>query len=163
MTKQNFIALADSIIAHDRVSTARQKFTQEQLEALANFCEDQNGSFNRARWFGYIAGESGPSGGKVKAAPATPTVTITVLEQKVLTALFHSSAGNGHDFGFVEDCRKAVAKADQLGGVIASLSKKGLIHVHEPVVTDGVWTQTTWATDLNVIETLITTSPKGGR
>lgn len=75
----------------------------------------------------------------------TPSgTTLTKLEHSVLSALFDSSGGNGHDFGFVEDCRKT-CKANQLGGVISSLSKKGIIAVHDPVTTDsGRWTQTTW-------------------
>lgn len=73
------------------------------------------------------------------------TPNITDLERSVLTALFASSEGNGHDFGMVEDCRGACA-IQQLGGVIASLSKKGIIDVHEAVTTDsGRWTQTTWS------------------
>ena len=70
---------------------------------------------------------------------------ITDLERSVLTALWESSYGNGHDFGLVEDCRAACAP-QQLGGVISSLSKKGIIIVHEAVVTQsGRWTQTQWA------------------
>jgi len=59
MSKRNFIALADAI------KTANVSFTSEQLEVLADFCKAQNGMFNRERWFGYIAGQCGPSGGNV--------------------------------------------------------------------------------------------------
>ncbi len=66
----------------------------------------------------------------------------TPLEIKVLRALFASSRGNGHDFGFIEDGRKAVASPAQLGGVVASLVKKGAIEVYEAVTTDsGRFTQ----------------------
>ena len=68
---------------------------------------------------------------------------LTDLEVKVLGALFESSRGNGHDFGFVEDVADAkVVGKDQLGGVISSLVKKKFITVYEPVRTDtGLWTQ----------------------
>lgn len=75
---------------------------------------------------------------------------ITQSEMKVLIAFFKSAEGNGHDFGFVEDGRKAVAKANQLGGIVASLVKKGLIEVWEPVTTNEgtkdqqTFTQFTW-------------------
>jgi len=36
------------------------------LQHIANFCSDQNGRFDRNRWFDYIAGKCGPSGGAVK-------------------------------------------------------------------------------------------------
>ena len=47
MSKKHFIALA------------------EYLRDTKQYCEAQNGNFNRERWLGYIAGENGPSGGKV--------------------------------------------------------------------------------------------------
>lgn len=51
----------------------------------------------------------------------------TTLELGVLVALFKSSEGNGHDFGLVEDARGAVDFPAQLGGVITSLVRKGII------------------------------------
>jgi len=67
---------------------------------------------------------------------------LTPLEIAVLKAMLASSRKNGHDFGIVEDCRSAVSKPSQLGGVVASLSKKGIIMVCEPVTTDtGTYTQ----------------------
>lgn len=56
-------------------------------------------------------------------------VRITDLEAKVLEALHASSSGTGHDFGFSEDAIGAVGKK-QLGGVLSSLQKKGLISLH---------------------------------
>lgn len=38
------------------------------IPRLAAFCQAQNPQFDRERWLGYIAGENGPSGGKVKVA-----------------------------------------------------------------------------------------------
>jgi hypothetical protein len=63
MTKKHFIALADRI--RDFEKWNEPKFTVQQIEMLASFCQSQNPYFNRERWLGYIAGENGPSGGKV--------------------------------------------------------------------------------------------------
>lgn len=69
----------------------------------------------------------------------------TKLEMSVLKKLFESSAGNDHDFGFIEDARKSVANKTQLSGVVASLIKKNLIVVHDAVKNDsGRWTQFTF-------------------
>jgi hypothetical protein len=38
------------------------------IARLADFCQEQNPNFNRKRWLSYIAGECGPSGGKVNRA-----------------------------------------------------------------------------------------------
>lgn len=62
MSKKHFIALAEYLRDTKQYCEA---FTPAQLEHLANFCHAQNGNFNRERWLGYIAGENGPSGGKV--------------------------------------------------------------------------------------------------
>ena len=76
---------------------------------------------------------------------------LTGLELKVLRALYESAEGNGQDFGFIEDARKSVGKANQLSGVIASLVKKGLIEVHGSVnpgdKPEDELTQFTWVGD----------------
>ena len=59
MTKQHFVALADSIRADGT-------FTPEQVNALADFCAAQNPAFNRERWLAYVAGDCGPNGGNLK-------------------------------------------------------------------------------------------------
>lgn len=83
-------------------------------------------------------------------------VKVTLLEAKVLQSLFASAKGNGHDFGFIEDSRSVVSTPLQLGGVVSSLVKKGLIVVHAPVTNDsGTFTQFTWGIDLKNIETLL--------
>jgi hypothetical protein len=71
MTKKHFIALADSIRVHNTIkrdvwgkNAERMTFNDEQIDALANFCQASNSNFNRERWLGYIKGENGPSGGK---------------------------------------------------------------------------------------------------
>lgn len=58
MTKKHFIALADAL------KQAPMNFTSEQLEVLADFCQEQNGEFKRERWLGYIRGENGKNGGQ---------------------------------------------------------------------------------------------------
>ena len=58
MTKKHFIRLAE-YLSHYDIS-----FTQEQIEHLAAFCQEQNSNFNKSRWIGYIKGENGPNGGK---------------------------------------------------------------------------------------------------
>lgn len=62
MTKQHFIALADTI---KYAKGSPGEFTAEQIHELARFCKSQNGNFNTARWLGYIAGTCGQNGGKV--------------------------------------------------------------------------------------------------
>lgn len=67
MTKKHFIALADAIISANRFDskwTLRDSFSVNQLEILADFCQEQNPQFNRERWIGYIKGENGKNGGK---------------------------------------------------------------------------------------------------
>jgi hypothetical protein len=91
-------------------------------------------------------------------------VTLTDLEVKVLKALFKSADGNGHDFGFIEDGRKAVSDPKSLGGVVASLVKKGIFTVHEPVTTNEgtryqqTYTQFTWDAYLPDVARMIGTS-----
>ena len=64
MTKKHFIALADLIRKNE------DAFSAEAVRLLAAFCQSQNGQFRMGRWFAYIAGECGPSGGAVKKAKA---------------------------------------------------------------------------------------------
>ena len=71
MTKKHFIALAETIKAHNEgkrrvfgaANAERMCFNAEQQDALVDFCQAQNPNFNRERWLGYIAGTNGPSGG----------------------------------------------------------------------------------------------------
>lgn len=75
-------------------------------------------------------------------APAVPV--LTALEQRTLDAAIVSSAGNGHDFGFVESVVKALRdlKPQAVGALVTSLQRKGYMEVHEPLTTDsGTWTQ----------------------
>ena len=66
MSKKDFIALADHIIVANRSEYCR--FSSANLTTLANFCQEQNPNFKRERWFGYIDGDCGKSGGKVKVS-----------------------------------------------------------------------------------------------
>lgn len=66
MSKKHFIALADTIRIFNRF--ADQPFTDEQIRTLADFCQEQNGQFNRDRWLDYIAGKCGKNGGAIKLA-----------------------------------------------------------------------------------------------
>ena len=69
MSKQDFIALADTIREHNRIASHpansdMPKFEDTHLEALIAFMRGQNTSFMKGRWLGYVKGENGPSGGK---------------------------------------------------------------------------------------------------
>ena len=80
----------------------------------------------------------------LRRSPRKADRRFTALEAKALLALLNSAEGNGHDFGFIEDLR-GVIEAPQIGGVVSSLVKKGVIVVHEAERTDsGLWTQFTW-------------------
>lgn len=66
MTKQHFIALADTIRTHNEAVKAghsQSVFDGEHLSTLADFCAAQNPAFNRSRWLDYIVGKCGPDGG----------------------------------------------------------------------------------------------------
>ena len=78
MTKKHFIALADVMRA--RLAYVEERYAQsplyqsvalteveEDMQALADFCQSQNSQFNRERWLAYIAGTCGPNGGTVRA------------------------------------------------------------------------------------------------
>lgn len=62
MTKKHFIALADAI----KNMAKGYEFEEHHLKVLADFCEETNPRFNRSRWLGYIKGECGKNGGRIK-------------------------------------------------------------------------------------------------
>jgi len=68
MTKKHFIALADAVKAHNASGGMKgdRPFTPDHLNTLARFCNAQNPSFKFSRWIGYVRGENGPNGGKIK-------------------------------------------------------------------------------------------------
>jgi hypothetical protein len=79
MTKKHFIALADVLrdlrpiegchagrgIPHTEhcYQTCLDSW-RRLVNQLAQFCQAQNGNFNRERWLAYVAGTVGPNGGK---------------------------------------------------------------------------------------------------
>jgi hypothetical protein len=79
---------------------------------------------------------------KAKQRENKMNTNLTTYETEVLAELKESSAGNGHDFGFIED----VKNLRRARGVISSLSQKGWIEVHDAITTDsGRWTQFTFS------------------
>lgn len=67
MTKRQFIAMADAISYHNRHRLGSDRFSDDQIAVLADFCKSQNPNFDRERWLGYIEGTNGPNGGKRKS------------------------------------------------------------------------------------------------
>lgn len=77
MSKQDFVALADTIREYNRTAfwgTDKNGVQGKQnipvqgdlLKVLADFCQSQNPRFMRERWLSYIAGECGKNGGAVR-------------------------------------------------------------------------------------------------
>ena len=64
MSKKDFIALADAVRIHLKYPAS--PFGDGWIDMLADFCKSRNSRFLRDRWVGYIRGENGPNGGKVK-------------------------------------------------------------------------------------------------
>lgn len=62
MSKKDFIALADKL----RPIYAAGLLSPEALGAIMDFCAASNSMFKRERFFGYLTGLNGPSGGTVK-------------------------------------------------------------------------------------------------
>lgn len=58
--------------------------------------------------------------------------SLNPTEQAIMQELYHSSEGNGHDFGFTDgvNCQKLGITRRQLSGYISQLSQKGYIHVY---------------------------------
>ena len=63
MTKKHFIALADMI---KQAQGTPYAFNDQQIVLISNLCHNENGNFNRQRWYDYIEGACGKNGGKVK-------------------------------------------------------------------------------------------------
>jgi hypothetical protein len=63
MTKKDFIALADAIRG---ANSGSLHFSSAEVEVLAAFCASRNLRFDRGRWFDYIYGKCGPSGGAIR-------------------------------------------------------------------------------------------------
>lgn len=70
MSKGDYIALADAIREHNAVDTKVHgghicRFTEDEIKALADFCQSRSPKFMRERWLGYIAGTNGKNGGEI--------------------------------------------------------------------------------------------------
>lgn len=61
MSKKDFIALADAL------RPVLDDIKPSMLERIEGFCQQQNPLFKVERWRGYLRGECGSGGGKVKA------------------------------------------------------------------------------------------------
>ncbi len=61
MTTRHFVRLAQYIIAAQETGP----FSAQQIECLADFCQEANPQFRRGRWIDYINGKCGPQGEKV--------------------------------------------------------------------------------------------------
>lgn len=64
VSKKHFIALADAI--RPIIQGLPEVDGNAVLHTLAGFCADQNPRFNRERWWDYVKGRCGPSGGAIK-------------------------------------------------------------------------------------------------
>ena len=69
MSKKDFIVLAD--VSREANSAKRALWNDDRFDCVAvqylsDFCATQNPRFDRQRWLGYIAGEYGPNGRRVK-------------------------------------------------------------------------------------------------
>jgi hypothetical protein len=70
-------------------------------------------------------------------------IKLTVLETKVLRALYESAAGNGHDFGFTDE--HGLESKRQASGVISGLAKKGILSSQKNAgEVSGSGSQFTW-------------------
>lgn len=63
MTRKEFVALADAIRKHNAVDTHIHgghvcRFTDDELNTLADFCQSMNQNFDRKRWMDYIKAET---------------------------------------------------------------------------------------------------------
>lgn len=67
MTKQHFIALADTLRLEIKPEISAEAF-EVVLREMIRFCRSQNGRFDEDRFRGYIEGTCGPNGGRVKHA-----------------------------------------------------------------------------------------------
>jgi len=63
MSKKHFIAMADALRSIEPVNIDERVQWLKSIEALADFCAEQNPLFNRERWIGYIKGLNGAGGG----------------------------------------------------------------------------------------------------
>jgi len=69
MTKKDFIRLADKVREYQEAKYRNHDIELEEpflLDMLVEFCLEQNPRFKPSVFLGYVRGECGPNGGKVK-------------------------------------------------------------------------------------------------
>ena len=66
MTKKHLIKLAEALAGITRHDDGETVNFDAVLDAVADFCKEQNPRFMRHRWIDYIKGNCGPCGGKIK-------------------------------------------------------------------------------------------------
>lgn len=68
MSKRDFVALADALrpMFSPHEESAENVAKYRVVDALVGFMRGQNPRFNESRWRAFLAGECGPSGGKIK-------------------------------------------------------------------------------------------------
>jgi len=68
MTKKEVIALADTVREYqeDQSRNGVAEKPPYLLDRLMDFCQENHPRFDKVRWLGYIRGECGPNGGKVR-------------------------------------------------------------------------------------------------
>lgn len=67
MSKKHFIALADALReTKPEGGTEKAVQWQKDVDAIIGFCKSQNSQFDATIFRGYLNGECGPSGGKIK-------------------------------------------------------------------------------------------------
>ncbi|MDO8547836.1 MAG: hypothetical protein Q7R68_10820 [Nitrospirales bacterium] len=69
MTRKHFIALADKVRVYQLTKYRNGELENKPpflIDVLADFCQEQSEAFNREAFIGYIRGDCGPSGGKIK-------------------------------------------------------------------------------------------------
>ena len=67
MSKKDFVALADALRDAELFRNADTvDIASDVLARIVRFCHAQNGAFKEERWLGYLRGECGAGGGKVR-------------------------------------------------------------------------------------------------
>lgn len=67
MTKKHFIELADTLRLEIKPELSPEAF-EVVVREMCRFCRGMNGRFREETFRGYINGECGPSGGRIKKA-----------------------------------------------------------------------------------------------
>lgn len=65
-SKKDYVALADHIKMHNKITSPENHFNDTHLNSLADHMKSQNGAFMKDRWLGYVKGSNGKNGGAPK-------------------------------------------------------------------------------------------------